>query len=61
MYPPPFLILTSVIYDRFGVSGGCMNPTLSFGPAVLAGNFANYWVYWVGPVAGAAVAGLVFR
>lgn len=47
---------------RFGVSGGCMNPTISFGPAVVSGKWeASYWVYWVGPIAGACVAGLVFR
>lgn len=50
------------ILAGFGVSGGCMNPTISFGPAVVSGKWeASYWVYWVGPIAGACVAGLVFR
>jgi len=50
------------ILASFGVSGGCMNPTISFGPAVVYGNWKpSYWVYWAGPIAGACFAGLVFR
>ncbi|KAE8694499.1 putative aquaporin TIP5-1 [Hibiscus syriacus] len=40
-------------------SGGSMNPALAFGSAVVAGRFKNQAVYWVGPLIGAAVAGLV--
>ncbi|KAE8688138.1 putative aquaporin TIP5-1 [Hibiscus syriacus] len=41
-------------------SGGSMNPALAFGSAVVAGRFKNQAVYWVGPLIGAAVAGLVY-
>ena len=40
--------------------GGSLNPARTFGPALLSGEFANHWVYWVGPLAGALVAALVF-
>ena len=33
-----------------------MNPARSFGPDLANGDFSNYWVYLVGPVAGAAAA-----
>jgi aquaporin Z len=38
------------------VSGVSMNPARSFGPALVDGDFSSYWVYVVGPLAGALVA-----
>jgi aquaporin Z len=38
------------------ISGASMNPARSFGPDLVLWNFANYWVYIVGPFAGALVA-----
>jgi len=38
------------------VSGTSMNPVRSFGPALVSGDFSSYWVYVLGPVAGACIA-----
>lgn len=38
------------------ISGASMNPARSFGPDFVIHNFANYWVYLVGPFLGTLLA-----
>jgi aquaporin Z len=38
------------------ITGASMNPARSFGPALVLGDFAHYWIYAIGPVAGALLA-----
>ena len=38
------------------VSGASMNPARSFAPDLVLGDFSHFWVYLVGPLAGATLA-----
>ncbi|RAL46126.1 hypothetical protein DM860_006280 [Cuscuta australis] len=41
--------------------GASMNPAVSFGPAVVSWTWACHWVYWLGPLLGAAMAALLYQ
>jgi MIP family channel proteins len=43
------------------LTGAAMNPARWFGPAVAAGNFDNWYVWWIGPFLGAIVVALLYR
>ncbi len=42
------------------LTGGALNPARAFGPALAATHWAHQGVYWVGPLAGGFVAGLLY-
>ncbi|KAK7404270.1 hypothetical protein VNO78_05027 [Psophocarpus tetragonolobus] len=41
-------------------SGGSINPACAFGSAAISGSFSNQAVYWVGPLIGASISGLLY-
>jgi len=55
------LAVTADILVGGPLTGAAMNPARWFGPAVAAGAFADWYVWWVGPLIGAAAAALVYR
>jgi MIP family channel proteins len=42
------------------LTGGAMNPARVFGPALVSGHWHSHLVYWIGPLLGGALAGLVY-
>ncbi len=57
------LLVVVNIFIGGPISGAAMNPARAFGPAIWAGGraLAMYWLYVVGPCAGAALAALVYN
>jgi aquaporin Z len=55
MFPVLYAIMVPL---EAAISGISTNPARSFGPAVISGQWTGWWVYLVGPVAGAFLASL---
>ncbi len=42
------------------ITGASMNPARSFGPALISNFWQNHAIYWLGPLMGALIAGLLY-
>lgn len=45
-------------FISLGVSGGALNPARALAPQLVVADARDWWVYWVGPLAGAALVWL---
>ena len=53
------LTITIDILMAGPLTGAAVNPSRHFGVALVDGTWKDWWIYWVGPVAGASVAAVV--
>jgi len=54
------LTITMGIMAGGVISGAAMNPARVLGPAIIGGSWADHWIYWVGPLVGAAIAAIFY-
>ncbi len=43
------------------LTGAAMNPARAFGPQLVAGEWSDFWVWYLGPLAGGAAAALAYQ
>ena len=43
------------------ISGASMDPARSFGPVLISGVWTAHWIYWVGPIVGAALGAFAYE
>ena len=54
------LVMTLGILVAGPFTGGALNPARAFGPALASGHWLNWGIYWVGPLGGGFLAGLLY-
>jgi len=55
------LAISTCILFAGPLTGGSLNPARSLGPAIIGGNMANHWVYWLGPILGGVCASIMYN
>jgi len=55
------LTITFDVLLAAGLTGGAMNPARAFGPQLVGDVWAHWWVWYVGPLAGGAIAALLYE
>ena len=55
------LTITFDILAGGPLTGAAMNPARALGPELVQSVWSNWWVYWVGPLAGGGVAALLYE
>jgi MIP family channel proteins len=54
------LVLAFDILVAGPFTGGAVSPARSFGPALVSATWNDWWVYWVGPVAGGVIGAMLY-
>jgi aquaporin Z len=53
LFPPLYAVL---VWLEAPLSGASTNPARTLGPGLVAGDLHGWWIYWLGPLAGALAA-----
>jgi len=53
LFPPLYAIM---VWAESPISGTSTNPARSLGPSVVSGLWQDWWIYWIGPMAGMFLA-----
>ncbi|XP_041376331.1 aquaporin-5-like [Gigantopelta aegis] len=54
------LVISMEVPWVFQYTGASMNPVRSLGPAIVMEMWDKHWVFWLGPILGAVVAGVLY-
>jgi MIP family channel proteins len=55
------LWIGAAVFLAFPISGGSLNPARTLGPDIVSAAFPSWWIYLVGPLAGAAFGGWIWQ
>ncbi|MEW6060174.1 MAG: aquaporin [Actinomycetota bacterium] len=58
--PAVGLVLAFAVLVAGPLTGASVNPARAFGPGLVSGTWANWWIYWVGPTVGAVIASVLY-
>ena len=54
-------VITMGTLMAFVLTGAAMNPARAFGPELVANEWTNFWVWYVGPFAGGVIAAVMYE
>ena len=63
MVPPLLIGLTVTVCHLLLIpyTGTSINPARSLGPALVSNTWGDHWVFWVGPLLGGAIGGVLYK
>ena len=54
------LVIVFGMLIAYPLTGGAFNPARAFGPELISNTWSDAWIYYVGPLAGGAIAALLY-
>jgi len=54
-------VITMGTLMAFVLTGAAMNPARAFGPQLVANDWKNWWIWYVGPLAGGVIAAVLYE